>query len=73
MGISIVNPDVVRGSVPTKKRIEARVGRLQYLFRMVRHPTEGMAAKGYHPIQIQAAEQELVKLIGFYQELLTTW
>lgn len=67
---SIVALDAVKGGVIVKQKVRDRIDRLGQIRRLVLHPAEGMAAKHYFPFQIEAALEEVDKLLFFYQELL---
>ena len=40
------------------------------LKQLILHPTEGMAPKGFHPIQIESSVRECDKMIQFYLEMV---
>lgn len=56
--------------VGSKTAVEERLEFWNRLRVLVKHPTAGMAKKGFSDTEIEAAEDEIDKMLDFYEELL---
>ena len=68
--MELVRPETIFGVRFTREAVKNRLAKHQGTLRLVRHPVQGMAAKGFTEVEVLAAEQQLDKLIDYCQALL---
>ena len=68
--MEIVSLDTVFGVRDTREQVKNRLAKHQETLRLVRHPVQGMGAKGFSEVEISAAVGQLDTLIDFCLDLL---
>ena len=72
-GITEVPIDAVHGDRDFKEKVRMKILKYERILTAVRSKNNGMATKGYNPLEVHEAEMKMLKLLDHWRGILRTY